>query len=150
MDPKKRSTKTEAHGQNPKIVGLPRNAFGTRLSQRVQCEKCAKVDYIPVRVNAAKPQFCRSCAEQFLSAYDQGRQIAEKRVYRVCGQCHSDFLVNELIARKKDHILCDDCHRGFEVWRGRAKAGRNHNQTQSLLLKKGPRTTFRKNVDDKL
>lgn len=153
MDPKKRcGTKRNLAGLNhPKVIGLPRNEFGTRRCQRVQCEKCAKVDYVPILVGLAKQKFCRDCAEKLFFAYDQGRHIAEKQVFRVCGQCRRDFSINESLAKKKDQLLCPDCHRGFDVWRGSAAAGRNlEGQPRPQLLRIGSRTTFRKNVDDKL
>lgn len=152
MDPKKRfGIKRRFEAPNPKVVGLPRNEFGTRLCQRVQCEKCEKVDYVPVRVSLSKHQFCRDCAEKFLAAYDQGRHIAEREVSRICGQCHRDFSVKESVAMKKDQILCADCFRGFEVWRGSTAVGRRLAPTsRPVLLRMGSRTTFRKTVDDKL
>lgn len=152
MDSKNRfGIKKNFNASLPKVVGAPRNEFGTRLCQRVQCEKCEKVDYVPVRVNAARNRFCRDCAEKFLHAYDQGRHIAEREVFRVCGQCRRDFLVKEFLAEKRDDLLCSDCFRGFEVWRGSALDNRRTtSSSRSVLLRMGSRTTFRKHIDDKL
>ncbi len=151
MDPKRRfGMKKRFTGPVPKTVGAARTEFGTRLCQRVQCEKCAKVDYVPVRVAQAKNQFCRDCAEKFLAAYDQGRQIAERQVNRICGQCHRDFMIKESVALKKEELMCIDCLRGFEVWRGSvAHARRNVRSARPTLLRMGSKTTFRKNIDDK-
>lgn len=132
-------------GPNPKVVGAARNEFGTRLCKRVQCEKCEKVDYVPVR---SKNEFCRDCAEKMFAAFEQGRHIAEREVHRVCGQCRRDFPMRESLAEKKDQVLCPDCFRGFEVWRG--KNVRSHHEHRPVLLRMGSRTTFRKNTNDKL
>lgn len=149
MDSKKTSIRRTAgprHGN--KVVGRPRTEFGTRLSHRISCEKCAKVDYVPMRVSSTQSKFCRDCAEKLLSAYEQGRHIAEPQVYRICCQCRRDFLVNESVAQKREDILCRDCFRGFDVWRGRNKIQKN-STLRVVLMRLGSRTTFRKNVDDK-
>ena len=150
MDPKKRfGIKKRVMEPMPKVVGAPRNEHGTRLCQRVQCEKCEKVDYVAVRVNSAKSQLCRDCAEKFLAAYDQGRHIAERQVNRICDQCHREFSVKEAVAQKKEQLLCPDCFRGFDVWRGSTLDDRSTANSRPVLLRMGSRTTFRKNIDDK-
>jgi hypothetical protein len=150
MDPKKRfGIKKKIIEPIPKVVGAPRNEFGTRLCQRVQCEKCQKIDYVAVRVSLARSRFCRDCAEKYLAAYDRGRHINERQVSRICGQCRRDFLVKEAIAQKKEQLLCADCFRGFDVWRGSATDRRSAASARAVLLRIGSRTTFRKNIDDK-
>src|SRR5580704_4766515 len=147
MDPKKHFGKRrDFSGPAPKVVGTPRTEFGTRLCQRIECTKCQKVDYVPVRIAASKEKFCRSCAEKVLATYEQGRQIIEKKVTRICNHCCRDFLVNEAIVRKKEQLLCFDCLRGFEVWRGKVALGKlsKDGQTRTLLTRVGQRTAFRK------
>lgn len=130
--------------QNPKIVGAPRNEHGTRLSQRVECSKCNKTDYVPVKLDKAKAAFCRECAEKLLFAYDQGRHIAQREISCRCAQCHRDFAMAEDIAQKKQEPLCPDCYRGFDVWRGKAAVSKN---SRSILTKIGSHT-IRKIIDD--
>lgn len=150
MDPKRHLGKKRdlAGPRSPRVVGLARNEFGTRLCQRVVCGKCQKVDHVSVRVAAAKDKFCRDCAEKVLATFDQGRHIADKQVSRQCEQCHRDFLVSEAITKKKPQLLCLDCYRGFEVWRGKSANTRVGDNPRPILTKIGSRTTFRKNTDD--
>src|ERR1700688_3702455 len=102
-----------------KVVGAPKNEFGTRLCQRIQCQECKKVDHVSVRVAKAKSKFCRECAEKYLNSIDMGRFIGKTMVGRVCMQCKESFKVNEEIAQKKEELMCLDCYRGFDVWRGK-------------------------------
>jgi|HubBroStandDraft_6_1064221.scaffolds.fasta_scaffold505846_1 hypothetical protein len=131
----KRNFESKSQGHR-RVVGLARNEFGTRLSQRVQCKKCHKVDYVSVRVSSDKDQFCRDCAESILGAFE-GRLIEAKTI-KICEQCHKDFLVDEITAHKKG--LCDDCFRGFEIWRGRIGS----RSSAHILIKTGIKTTIRK------
>jgi hypothetical protein len=131
--------------KTPKVVGLARDAFGTRLSQRVICVKCQKTDHVPVRINADKDMFCRACAEKILKTFDQGRRIDEKKISRVCNQCNANFMVDESLALKRDILLCQDCYRGFDVWRGKAAT---KDKKRVVLTKIGAKTTFRKNIHD--
>lgn len=148
MDSKKRfGIKRKPIAPSPRVVGMARNDFGTRLCQRVQCEKCGKTDYVPVRVASSKSQFCRDCAERVLAAYDQGRQIAEKKINCTCEQCHRPFQVSESVANKKSELLCIDCLRGFDVWRG-STLSKKTTTNRSRLVRMGSRTTFRKNDDE--
>jgi hypothetical protein len=135
-----------------KIVGNARNDFGTRLCQRIVCEKCQKVDHVSVRISQKKSQFCRDCAEVFLATYDQGRVLDEKKVNRICGQCARHFMVSEAIALKKSHLLCDDCLRGFDVWRGKIIANNTttHDRGRSILTKASAKTAFRKNIHENI
>lgn len=150
MDPKRHSgTKRNFRAPpTPRVVGVARNAFGTRLAQRVVCSKCDTVDYVAVKVNDAKSSLCRNCAEKFLSTYDKGRHIAEKKLPCSCEQCHREFLISESVASKKDQLLCLDCLRGFEVWRG--KAQKNQSSGRTILMKTGSRTTLRKKADESI
>jgi hypothetical protein len=148
MDPKRSGKRDSQAWQNPKVVGQARNEHGTRLSQRVVCAKCLRVDYVPVKVALAKDTFCRDCAERLLFAYDQGRHIAEKTVICSCVQCHCDFKMAEALAQKKEQIMCPDCHRGFTVWRGKAISKDNGKHGRLVLTKIGSHTTLRKVIDD--
>ena len=125
-----------------RVVGLARNEFGTRMCQRVECGKCQKVDYVPLRVSSQKDQFCRDCAEKILGAFDQGRHIEERKAQVVCEQCRKEFALNESTAKKKDQLLCIDCLRGFDIWRGRVGQG---SKMERLVIKPGTKTTIRKN-----
>lgn len=144
MDPRKRNIIRA----QPKVVGMPRNEFGTRRSSRVTCSKCQKVDYVPVKTSDKSDQLCRDCAEKILATYDQGRQIVEKKVTRTCHQCLRSFAVNEALTKKRDDLLCNDCLRGFEVWRGSPRARRSSTTTRRILVKVGSKTSFRKNAND--
>jgi|HubBroStandDraft_6_1064221.scaffolds.fasta_scaffold1305663_1 hypothetical protein len=149
MDPKKQlGTRKETRELSPKVVGLARNQFGTRLCQRVVCSRCQKIDHVSVRIARAKDKFCRDCAEKVLATYDQGRLIAERQVSLNCGQCHNDFLVSAVMAKKKPSLLCPDCYYGFDVWRGKSAHKRKGASARPILTKVGSRTTFRKNIDD--
>lgn len=150
MDPKKRlGNKNKVKALSPKIVGLPREQFGTRLCQRITCAKCQKTDYVSVRIANTKEGFCRNCAEKLLATYEHGRHIETKKVSRTCQKCQQAFLVSEDIADKKSSLLCLDCLRGFEVWRGKASLSNNAvKKSRPVLTKLGSNTTFRKNVND--
>lgn len=145
MNGKRNPLRNHSVKKTPKIVGLARDSFGTRLCQRVVCVKCQKTDHISVRVKTAKDMFCRACAEKILSTYDQGRQIDDKKTGQVCKQCNAYFMVNETLAQKREDLLCQDCFRGFDVWRGKAFI---KNKKPVVLIKTGAKTTFRKNIHD--
>lgn len=147
MDSKRHSgTRRNVRGPSPRVVGVARNAFGTRLCQRVVCTRCQAVDYVAVKVNDPKNSLCRDCAEKFLAAYEMGRRIADKKLNVCCEQCHREFLVEERIAEKKEQLRCLDCLRGFEVWRGKAQP--NRTPARTILTKTGSRTTLRKKADE--
>jgi len=145
MNPKKSPLRKNTIAKTPKVVGLARDTFGTRLCQRVTCVKCQKIDHVSVRVNADKDMFCRECAEKILATYDQGRQIAETQIRQTCKQCKANFMVNVNLAMKRDDLLCPDCFRGFDVWRGKIAA---KDKKRVVLIKTGAKTTFRKNIHD--
>lgn len=148
MDSKRRIRRERVEVRNPKIVGLPRNEFGTRLSQRVTCDKCHKIDYVPVRVGAKSDALCRDCAEKILLAYDAGRQILEKTVSCRCHQCNRPFALAESVYQKVEQALCMDCYRGFEVWRGKADLTSSTRHHRPVLMKIGTHLTLRKVTDD--
>ena len=132
----------------PQVVGAERNAFGTRLCQRIECSRCHKVDYVAKKIAGARIIYCRSCAERFLESYESGRVIAEKQIKRVCGQCKKEFNISEAIAQKKDDLQCRDCYRGFEVWRGKISSTDQNKEYRPLSLANGARTIVRKNTND--
>jgi hypothetical protein len=134
-------------GLAPRVLGSSRNHFGTRVSQRVECEKCLKIDYVSIHLTAAKSKFCRICAENLLGAFEQGRSVAKQKISLQCDQCQREFEVAESLARKKTAPLCLDCYRGFFIWRGKADRKNIAPQTRQRLIKIGLRSTFRKNDD---
>jgi hypothetical protein len=134
--------------RGPQIVGAERNAFGTRLCQRIECSRCHKVDYVAKKIAGAKTIYCRSCAERFLESYESGRVIAEKQIKRVCKQCKKEFQISEVIASKKDELQCRDCLRGFEVWRGKVSSTGQNKEFRALSFLGGARTIVRKNTND--
>jgi len=150
MDSKRRIRKERVEVRNPKIVGMPRNEFGTRLCQRVTCDKCHKVDYVPVRVGAKSDALCRDCAERILLAYDAGRHIQEKTVSCQCHQCNRTFALAESVYEKVEQALCTDCYRGFEVWRGKADITSQARNRQPVLTKVGTHVTLRKVTNDSI
>lgn len=131
-----------------KIVGTARNAFGTRLCQRIECSRCKQVDYVPLRVKDAKTVYCRACAEKWLLTYESGRAVSEKQLKRNCNQCHVEFLVNEKVALKREELLCKDCYRGFEVWRGKVQDNKDSKQPRYIIKKNGTATILRKTLND--
>jgi len=131
--------------QGPRVVGLPRNVFGTRLCQRIECSRCHKTDYVSMRISGAKTKYCRSCAEKMLSTFEAGRIIAEKQVQRQCIQCQCEFYINETVANKKEELQCKDCLRGFEVWRGKLRRPVDEQEDKKLIIKSGSKTVIRKN-----
>src|SRR5262245_27119886 len=86
------------HKEGPRIVGLARNSFGTRLCQRVECSRCHQTDYVSMKINSAKTKYCRNCAERLLETFEAGRIIAEKQVTCSCIKCKREFLVSQAIA----------------------------------------------------
>jgi hypothetical protein len=132
----------------PHVVGAERNAFGTRLCQRIECSRCHKVDYVAKKITGAKIIYCRSCAERFLESYESGRIIAHKQIKRSCGQCKKEFEISEALASKKDITQCRDCFRGFEVWRGKMSGTSHNKEYRALSLANGARTIVRKNTND--
>lgn len=112
------------HAYATKIVGEPKGEFGTRLSQRVTCEKCQKIDYVTVKLSKIHQKFCRSCAQDVLKVYEVGRHILEENKKCMCEKCGKNFFMKDILLAKKhenaQEILCFDCHKGFDVWRGKA------------------------------
>lgn len=133
---------------SPKVVGAARNAFGTRLCQRIECSRCHRVDHVSLRIAGAKTKYCRACAEKLLETYEAGRLVAAKLLKRSCNQCRVEFEVSESIALKKDELMCKDCYRGFEVWRGKASEAKNTKDSSYLIKKNGTTTILRKTVND--
>lgn len=148
MHPKKFVDKKSPIKRSPQVVGQERNAFGTRLCQRIECSRCHKVDYVAKKISSAKIIYCRACAERLLETFERGRVIAEKQVKRTCGQCKKEFPISEAIANKKEDLQCKDCFRGFEVWRGKLSAASKSRDLRSLSLAHGAKTIIRKNIND--
>lgn len=132
--------------RSPKIVGAARNAFGTRLCERVECSRCHKVDYVSFKVSSAKTKYCRTCAEKLLETYECGRHVEQKRLKLPCQQCRTEFSVSEAVAQKKQDLLCPDCLRGFETWRGKVTDGDAHKSTH--LIKRNSTVVLRKFTHD--
>lgn len=132
----------------PKMVGAARNAFGTRLCQRIECSRCNKTDYVSMKISSAKIKYCRSCAERLLTTFEVGRVVGEKQLQRNCDKCKNEFLVSETVANKKIELLCADCYRGFEVWRGKVPADSARIKNHRLIIKSGAKTIIRKIVHD--
>ena len=63
----------------PKVVGAVKNQFGTRLSYKVTCQKCQKIDYVAINASKSK-QLCRICAQEVLKVYEAGREIGRAHV----------------------------------------------------------------------
>jgi hypothetical protein len=141
-----RANKKDFKAHAPKVLGGPRNQFGTRVCQRVVCERCQKVDHISIRVNESKQKFCRDCAENFFSTYEHGRKIAEKKSLQTCAVCRCEFSMDVELAKKKDQPLCSDCYRGFAVWQGKVVRDKNVvTRERALLIKVSTKTSIRKN-----
>lgn len=104
----------------PIILGEPKGAFGTRLCQRVKCQKCDKFDYVSKLVGHSKEIYCRDCAEKYLAVFDKGRVVASEKVACICMQCRKEFKVPPSVVEKKPELMCEDCLRGFDTWRGKA------------------------------
>lgn len=130
------------------IVGAERNAFGTRLCQRIECSRCSKVDYVAKKITGAKTIYCRDCAERFLETFESGRQVLEKQIKRRCEQCNIEFTISEAIALKKEELQCKDCLRGFEIWRGKLRQTSQNRDFRLLSITNGAKTIIRKNTND--
>lgn len=126
----------------PIITGEPRGAFGTRLCQRVKCQKCEKYDYVSKLLGNARDVYCRDCAEKYLSVFDKGRIVESEKVQCICIQCHKEFLVPPIVAEKKSDLMCKDCLRGFDTWRG--KAGVSSTKNSSIIVKSSSNIVIRK------
>jgi len=114
------------------IVGGERNGHGTRISRKVVCTKCQKVDYVAVsRSKKGESLFCRDCAKSVMSAYEKGTKIKPQMEAVVCTQCSKPFEYPRF-APRDGPILCSDCHKGFEVWRGSLLAPVHDREMESL------------------
>lgn len=120
-----------ALNKTPSLIGQAKNAFGTRLSRRLTCDRCHKVDYVSVLVRNDKTKFCRSCAEIILLKFEQGKKIVQRLANCTCKQCGINFKVSEQVLFKKSEIFCKDCHAGFQVWKG--KKGEKNSKKIFLL-----------------
>lgn len=109
----------QEYSRRPIVVGAARSEHGTRLAYRVVCSKCQATDYVSKKIAQDKTPLCRSCAEKFLYAFEQGRNVLEQQVSCQCDQCNREFPLNVSVAQKKTEKLCPDCYRGFAVWRGK-------------------------------
>lgn len=148
MHPKKLEKNRVPLERAPKIVGVSRNAFGTRLCQRIECSRCNKVDYVSRMIKGAKIKYCRECAERLLETFEAGRFIAEKQVKRQCAQCQCEFLVSQMVANKKEELRCNDCFRGFEVWRGKVSTPGDEKESKRIIIKSGSKTLIRKIIHE--
>jgi hypothetical protein len=133
--------------KSPTVLTAERNAFGTRLCQRVECSRCYRVDYVARRTKSANLALCRSCAEKHLGIYEEGRTIAEPQVKRFCQKCAQSFLVNRSTAERKADLMCLDCLRGFDVWRTKRISPAQRHRVE-LIKKAGSNTIIRKIADD--
>lgn len=147
-DMNQRYDKRPLVSHSPKVVGAARNAFGTRLCQRIECSRCHQVDHVSLRIAGAKTKYCRACAEKLLETFEAGRQVAAKMLKRHCSKCQCEFQVSEAIALKKEDLMCKDCYRGFEVWRGKVSEGKNTKDSSYLIKKNGTNTILRKTLND--
>lgn len=129
----------------PKVVGAVKNEFGTRLSYKVTCQKCQKVDYVAINASKSK-QLCRLCAQEVLKVYEAGRFVSAQNKSCNCSKCSKQFVMDEKVLQKKitnkQDILCSDCYLGFDIWRG--KANKSFSLPDSKLIKTTPYTILRK------
>ena len=133
----------------PKVVGAVKNQFGTRLSYKVTCQKCQKIDYVAINASKSK-QLCRICAQEVLKVYEAGRVISSQNKSCNCTKCSKSFVLDAKVLQKKitnkQDILCSDCYLGFDVWRG--KANRNIALSNSQFIKTTPYTILRKSKNE--
>jgi len=100
-----------------KSVGGARNEHGTRISRRVECTRCGKVDHVPWTKKDVKGALCRSCAADVLKLYEVGtKKRAETREVE-CNLCGIPFALPVTVEDDGD-LLCPSCLRGFTVWQG--------------------------------
>jgi hypothetical protein len=114
-------TTIEKNHRNSRVVGRPRNDHGTRISTRITCSACGTVDFVAVRSKGKESIYCRSCAQNYLDAFEVGIARPGKKNCYTCEQCKGTFEGQIDVRRKQDSgesVLCPDCFRGFEVWRG--------------------------------
>jgi len=104
------------------IVGGERNGHGTRISRKITCQKCGKLDYVAVSRTKASA-FCRDCAKTEMRAYEKGTKIDCEKMEVSCCQCKKTFDFPKL-AKNVDSLLCRDCYQGFEIWNGSLAAPR--------------------------
>ena len=128
--------------RNIRVVGVPKNEYGTRICCRILCHKCGQEDYVSVNLAKSQKPFCRNCAEKILFTYDHGRQALEPYVKKLCDSCGIEFALAEHIAKKKPQALCPDCFKGFWVWRSRSLL-----KNRFVLTKSGSHT-IRKFIND--
>lgn len=101
-----------------RIVGSSRGEFGTRISRKVVCEKCQKVDYVSVSFAKKNTRlFCSLCAESEIGAVEFGRAMKPDLIDCKCSQCKKNFQFPQHL-KKRGPLLCADCHQGFEIWSG--------------------------------
>ena len=106
-------------------VGGARGAHGTRISRRVKCARCGKVDHIGVRVRDAAHAYCRACAQEVLLAYEVGVARPDpERAALSCPICQASFVPPPNLPEDVDDVLCRDCLRGFAGWQGKPGAAR--------------------------
>jgi len=101
----------------PQVVGGERNEHGTRISRRVECSRCGKVDHVPWGKRDRKGALCRSCAAETLKAFEIGTKKKVETRPVTCNLCGKPFDLPKNVEDDGD-LLCVTCLRGFFAWQG--------------------------------
>jgi len=99
------------------VVGGPLNDFGTRISTRVVCKKCRRVDHVSARVRYRKNLLCSACAQKELKTLEFGIQGPKQTKPCTCFTCQIVFELPEHVEDDGEKV-CRDCLAGIAGWSG--------------------------------
>ena len=134
----------EATKRRPYRVGGPLNHFGTRRRRRIECQACGKVDYVAFVPKEGKKVYCRDCAREELSLFEESEEFPTEDQSVVCPECGRTFICPKHVPVSED-LLCVDCYKGFETWQGVKGASPEANDYQKgssgTILRRKPKST---------
>jgi hypothetical protein len=124
------------------IVGGPLNEFDTRISTRVVCKKCRRVDHVSARVRYKKSLLCSACAQKELKTLEYGIQGPKPTKRCTCFTCQIVFDLPEHVEDDGEKV-CRDCLAGIAGWSGSlSESPEDRGRLKSELRPAG--TLFRK------
>jgi hypothetical protein len=115
--PRDRSRPAAADPNARRVIGGQRNEHGTRVSRRIDCQRCGKSDHVPWTKNNEPFALCRTCAAEVLATFEVGLKERVKTNHVDCNLCGKPFDIPVTVEDDGD-LLCRSCLRGFMDWQG--------------------------------